>query len=121
MTIHLSRDEARRAFNGAKKHKPRIVSTPTVVDGIRFQSKREANRFCELRLLEKAGEISNLGCQVPFSLLVNRMHIADYIADFVYRRDGKEIIEDVKGHRTEVYRLKKKLMRACWGIEILET
>jgi hypothetical protein len=91
------------------------------VDGLTFDSKREAARWRELQLEERAGHISNLRRQVPFALTVNRVHVADYRADFTYVRAGREVVEDYKGCRTEVYRLKRKLMLAVYGIEILES
>lgn len=99
------------------------------VDGILFDSAREARRYGELRLLEKGGYISNLRLQVPFELIPNQKNIdgkvverkVSYIADFVYLdRDGRTVVEDSKGMKTEVYKLKKKLMRYVHGIEIKE-
>ncbi len=94
---------------------------PTEVDGIRFASKREATRYQELRLLERAGVIKGLWLQVRFPLKVNEQLICTYVADFQYFEDGKSIVEDSKGHRTPEYKLKKKLMRALYQIEIKET
>jgi len=87
-----------------------------------FDSKREHKRFQELQLLERAGEISQLRTQMEFSLDVCGEHICKYIADFAYTRDGKRVVEDVKSKATAtpLYRLKKKLMRAIHGIEIVE-
>lgn len=94
---------------------------PTVLDGMFFPSKKQAARYSELKLLARAGVIENLRCEVNYALDVNRIRIGTYRADFVYLEGGKEIVEDVKGVRTPVYQLKKKLMRALHGIEILET
>jgi hypothetical protein len=95
----------------------------TTVDGVTFDSMGEARRYQELRLLERAGEISDLCRQVPYALNVNGVHVCDYVADFTYvvRWSGVKAVEDFKGFRTAEYRLKRKLMRACHGIEILET
>lgn len=94
----------------------------TVVDGIIFDSEREAERYSELLLEQQAGTISALKLQEHFSLDVNGFHIADYVADFVYERDGKTVVEDVKSDptKTRVYRIKKKLMQAIHGIDIHE-
>jgi hypothetical protein len=93
----------------------------TEVDGYIFASKREASRYSELKLLESAGEIFNLKLQPKFPIAVNKQKICTYIADFEYEtKDGTIITEDVKGVKTPVYRLKKKLMKACFGIEITE-
>ena len=88
----------------------------TKVDGIMFDSKREAMRYKELLLLERAGEISGLERQVAFELLPPFTHKGrkvrgiQYRADFTYTtKEGEHIIEDVKGVRTQVYKLKKKL------------
>lgn len=109
----------------AKRSKYRAV--PTVVDGIRFASKKEARRWQVLRLLEKAGEIIGLERQKKYNLCVNGYLIAIYISDFRYvpcnhRQEGEGwIVEDVKGFKTPEYKLKKKLMKAIYGIEIRET
>lgn len=95
-----------------------------------FDSKKEADRYEELKLLEKAGEISHLRTQVPYLIAVNDVSVCKYVADFVYndwsRKHGGtparvEVVEDCKGFRTQVYRLKKKLMLAVHGITIKET
>ena len=92
-------------------------SKKVVVDGVTFDSKREAQRYCELKLLEKAGEIVNLTLQHKFMLQSpfkkNGKTIREicYIADFVYQdaRNFKIVVEDVKGFKTKEYLLKKKL------------
>ena len=94
----------------------------TEVDGFVFDSKREAARYSELKLAEMSGDITDLELQPKFPIVVNGEKICTYIADFRYKeRDGTEIVEDCKGMKTAVYRLKKKLMRAVCGIVILET
>jgi len=94
----------------------------TVIDGITFASMKEARRYSVLSLLQKTGEISNLRLQVPFKIVVNGILICTYKADFVYNdRDGKQIIEDTKGMRTQVYNLKKKLLHATSQLQITET
>lgn len=95
-------------------------AVPTEVDGRRFASKKEAARYGELCLMERAGEIQNLECQKRFHLDVNGVHICDYIADFVYQDVTGLVVEDTKGFVTPVYALKKKLMWACHGIAIVE-
>jgi hypothetical protein len=92
-----------------------------VVGGIRFDSKREADRWQELKLMQSAGEISELERQVRFPLRVKGQEICCYIADATYRKDGKLIVNDSKGMRTRDYIIKRKLMLAIHGIEILET
>lgn len=95
---------------------------PTVIDGIRFASKKEARRYEELKLLKRAGAIDMVGMQPKFPLEVNGQLICTYIADFQYLdvKSQKVVTEDCKGMKTPVYRLKKKLMKAIHGIEIKE-
>ena len=95
----------------------------TEVDGYVFDSKKEARRYQELVLLEGAGEIAELECHPKFPIYVNQEKVCTYIADFRYLDIQKNayIVEDVKGVKTAIYRLKKKLMKAAYGIEIIET
>lgn len=92
----------------------------TEVDGFVFDSKREAERYSELKLLEKAGVIQSLTLQPKFEVKVNGKHICNYFADFEYMENGKLIREDVKGVRTDVFILKKKLVEALYDITIVE-
>jgi len=94
----------------------------TVVDGHSFASKREAKRYCELRFLKNAGKISGLELQPKFVCAVEGLPVCTYIADFSYYDIEKHgnVVEDVKGFKTAIYRLKKKLVLACFGIEIQE-
>ena len=97
------------------------------VDGIEFDSKKEARRWCELRLLEKAGAIKDLKRQVKFVLIptqkINGI-VAErecaYVADFVYSEGNNTIIEDTKGFKTPDYKIKRKLMLWVHGISIKE-
>ncbi len=94
----------------------------TVVDGITFDSKKEAMHYQELKLLERAGEIHDLKLQVPFVLIDKSPYGRQikYVADFVYYQDGQMVVVDVKGFKTDVYKLKKRLMAERYGIEIKE-
>ena len=94
----------------------------TFVDGITFDSKREAERYKELRLLERGGLITDLRLQVPFELIPKQPgeRAVKYVADFVYTENGRMVVEDVKGYRTDVYRLKRRMMQAKYGITIQE-
>lgn len=107
-------------------------------DGMTFDSVKEYKRYCELRLLEKAGEISNLQRQVEFELIpaqrepdtkgvrggVKKGKTIEqkccYVADFVYKENGKTVVEDTKGFRTKDYIIKRKLMLWVHGIKIRE-
>lgn len=92
-------------------------------DGIKHDSEKEAQRWCELKLLERAGIIKDLKRQVEFELIPKQGKESPvrYIADFVYIENGKKVVEDVKGIRTDVYKIKKKMMLYFHGIRIKET
>ena len=95
-----------------------------VVDGQVFDSKKEYHRWCELRLLERAGKIKGLCRQVSYELIPkqNGERACTYVADFVYKDStGNTVVEDTKGVRTDAYRIKKKLMLYFHGIRIKET
>ena len=125
------------------KHKYRAIKT--TVDGITFDSKKEAKRYTELKLLEKTGMITHLELQPTYDITINGAKICKYKADFRYftvRQENREqytnskgewivatmtgdkegqIVEDVKGFKTPIYRLKKKLVEACYpGTQIKE-
>lgn len=108
---------------GSKYHNKKVS-----VDGILFDSTKEAKRYKELSLLLRAGEIQDLRLQVEYILIPNQYidgklveRATKYIADFVYTENDKEVVEDAKGVRTDVYKIKKKLMLSQYGIRIKET
>lgn len=85
-----------------------------------FPSKLEADRYVELRIMEKNGEIQNLQTQVTIRLVVNGHLVCKIIPDFAYERRGKTIYEDTKGIVTPLFGLKKKLARALgYEVEVL--
>ena len=91
--------------------------------GMTFDSKKEGERYLFLRSEQLAGRISDLRCQIPFEVIpkIGKERATKYIADFVYKdADGNTVVEDAKGYRTEVYRLKRKLMLWQYGVEIRE-
>lgn len=92
-----------------------------VVNGIEFDSTREARRYQDLELMQHAGQISELRRQVPFDIRINDILVCTWYADFVYARGGIKIVEDSKGWKTDIYKLKKKLVQASYGFSILET
>ena len=122
-----------RPAGGSKYHARKVT-----VDGITFDSRKEAWRWSELLMLAQAGEISGLRRQVKFVLIpaqrepdttgprggVIRGRVIErecaYIADFVYDRDGETVVEDTKGVRTPEYIIKRKLMLSVHGIRIQE-
>lgn len=98
------------------------------IDGHVFDSKREAKRYAELKLLVRSGEIKDLQLQVPFTLIPSQKidgkvveRPVKYIADFVYETaDGLTVVEDTKGMRTKDYIIKRKLMLWEFGIHVRE-
>ena len=102
-------------------------SRKTEVDGITFDSKKEAERYCDLRMMQKAGMIRDLVRQKYFEIIpkTDKYRACYYVADFVYTTyDGKEVIEDVKGYKSgqayQLFTIKKKLVYERYGIEITE-
>ena len=130
------------AYRRFRRNGTKYNAHKTEIDGIEFPSKHEANRYCELKLLERAGEISDLRLQVDFELLPNQYTwekrygkngkpLKDkqillerkvvYRADFVYTdKDGSQVVEDTKGFKTKEYLIKRKLLLFRYGIRIRE-
>lgn len=116
--------------------KSKYGSRKVAIDGITFDSKKEAARYQELKLLERSGEIHFLQLQVKFPLIPAQYENpnsptksgrgkclereCNYIADFVYYKNEKTVVEDTKGFRTEAYKIKRKLMLERYGIQIKE-
>jgi hypothetical protein len=104
--------------------RPKYGNKKVTIQGIKFDSKWEGERYLYLKSLERAGTIRDLKLQVRFNLMVNDQKICAYIADFCYEREDKDgvwhyIVDDAKGVETPEFKLKKKLMKACLGIDIL--
>lgn len=103
-------------------------SVKVKVDGMTFDSRKEANRYCELKLLQRAGKITDLRRQVRYILIPTQYdedgkrleYSCTYVADFVYKQDGELVVEDVKGMKTDAYIIKRKLMLSVYGIRIKE-
>lgn len=99
-----------------------------MIDGIKFDSKHEGYRYLELKYLQQIGKIKNLQLQRVYTLLGAQKdengkiieRPVKYIADFVYEKDGKTVVEDAKGVKTDVYKIKRKLMLSIYGIRIQE-
>ena len=108
-------------MNYSKYHNKR-----TTVNGITFDSRKEAQRYAELCLLQRAGKVKEIERQVRYEIIpkIGKERAAYYVADFVYKEKQGDIwcsvVEDVKGAKTDVYRLKRKLMLWRHGIEIKE-
>jgi hypothetical protein len=111
----------------ARQIRSKYGAVKTQVDGHTFASKREAARYSELKLLEGAGHISSLELQPAFEIIPaiildgKKQRAIKYLADFRYVDHlGQTIIEDVKGHKTKEYQLKRRLMKHVHGIEVKE-
>lgn len=131
MTETLTAEQYRKQASKPKRSKYGAV--PTVVDGIRFQSKREAARWLDLRAMEKAGIIAHLERQPVFKLAIGDRPVlirskgypngrqAKYVADFAYFDGEHRVIEDAKGHRTRDFILKKAIVEAMFpAIRVVE-
>jgi dsDNA-binding SOS-regulon protein len=116
------------SVSSSGKGQSKYRNVKTVVDGITFDSKKEAQRYHELKLMEKAGKIRYLRTQVAFHLTAGRENtsVGMYIADFCYEESHlgehwNPVVEDCKGMRTALYKWKAKHMKAEHGITIRET
>lgn len=123
-------DQLRAAQKGAEDRRRVRGTQPVVVDGTRFASSKEAQRWRDLRLLERSGQITDLQRQVPIPLWGRDDAIRtatglqmQYVADFTYRDKrlgGALVIEDAKGYPTDVFKIKRAIL-AAQGVEITET
>lgn len=130
MSEQMTAKQFRETVKAPKPSKYR--NRQTVVDGIRFDSAKEARRYGELKAAETAGLISDLELQPEFLLEIGGRPVLQksrgypngrrvkYVADFRYTRDGIAVIEDVKGMKTPLYKLKKAVVEAIYGIKIQE-
>lgn len=136
---HVTQQDVNRRTLKQQPKPSKYRNVATVVNGIRFDSKREAERYSELLMRERAGEIRHLLLQVPFGLFcpTSRLGVyatvSEYVADFEYdepsdapRSPGApvewvRVVEDAKGKKTREYELKKKWLYLQEGIEIRET
>ena len=132
MNIGISESELRRRFPDATIRSARAPDTvvraprprrqkynaqPTVVDGVRFASKKEARRYSELKLLMQSGEVRWFAIQPQFVLEGGVKYVADFL---ILWRDGSVTVEDTEGVRTPAYRDKKKQVKARYGIDVVE-
>jgi len=129
MNERISAAEFRKAPGKRSKYR----NVPIEIDGIRFDSKREAERWCQLKVRERAGEISHLERQPVFKLAIGDRPVlirskgypngrqAKYVADFAYFDGENRVVEDAKGHRTRDFILKKAIVEAMFpAVKIVE-
>ena len=105
------------------RYKPQLMATKynnkkTYVEGIKFDSKKEAMRY---KMLKIDPEVTDLKLQVKFPIIINGQKVCTYIADFTYFRGGEYVVEDSKGFVNSYYKIKRKLMKVVNNITILET
>lgn len=100
----------------------KMGNKPVFTEEGKFDSQLEFGRWQDLKMFRDAGLITDLRRQVPYKIEVDGKLICTYVADAVYfdTQQGKEVIEDAKGHRTKIYRLKKKMLSIICGLEITE-
>lgn len=117
-------DRPVKRFGGPYVARSKYRAVRTVVDGWTFDSKREAARYGELLVYGQSGLLRNLELQPKFPIRIGEIKIANYLADFRYEflveNRWQDVIEDVKGMKTPIYRLKKKIVEALYGITIRE-
>lgn len=110
--------------SSTKSARPKYLNQRTTgADGVVHDAKGECERWEELKLLERAGQIRSLRRQVPFALVVSGVLVCTYIADFVYEEGAATIVEDRKSPRTRqlaAFRIKAKLMQAIHGLQVRE-
>lgn len=123
----------KKAKKGNKLHAEKVDMTMPDGTLMHFDSKREARRYMDLWLMQRAGEISGLRTQVKYPLLPKQVHpdgtkerAIDYVADFAYEKDGETVVEDSKGFRNtasaayRVFVMKRKMMLYFHGITVRE-
>jgi len=124
--IRMSVEEFKQACGAKKDGRRKYRNKPVTVDGIRFASKREANRYGELKIQLTAKRISDLRTHTRWDIVVNGVHICRYEDDFSYNLldswggVAEFVVEDTKGFRTPEYKLKRQLMLAVHGINVVE-
>lgn len=110
-----------------KSKKSKYGAKKVEIDGIKFDSRRESERYIILKHLQQIGAIKDLQLQVPFELQPKyvidgkTIRAIKYVADFVYKdKSGNTVVEDSKGYRTKEYLLKKKLFEYKFNLKIVE-
>lgn len=125
--------KAEKTKKGNKLHAEKVDMTMPDGTLMHFDSKREARRYMDLWLMQRAGEISGLRTQVKYELIPKQVHKdgtkerpIDYVADFVYEQGGETVVEDSKGFRDtssaayRVFVMKRKMMLYIHGISVRE-
>jgi hypothetical protein len=126
-TLLIPKEQAAQFLKDATRNRGRYQVSPRAErthDGVVYHSKKEMLRHIALMIEQRAGYISELDRQVEYPLIVNGIYITKYIADHVYVDSfGSKVVEDTKGSKettTEEFRIKKLLMKALHGIDVIE-
>ena len=121
-----------KQYRSLAKRSNKYGAKRTRVNGIWFDSKREAERYKLLKAMQMARKITDLELQPEFPLMIGDRPVlmrskgypngrrVKYRADFRYKQDGKIVVEDSKGFATETYKLKKAIVEAIYGIKVVE-
>lgn len=115
------KEQIRSAFGDISIKQNKYRNTIVEIDGIKFRSKKEGQRYVELKMLMKCGDVIDFRMQVPFEVSKANGKNIRYFLDFeVYWKSGTITYEDVKGKRLPLYKLKKSLVKEKYGIDIAE-
>lgn len=121
MKDQITSAEFKEYFKPEIKGRMKYRNIKTEIDGIKFDSKKEANYYKKLCLLKQSGEVTDFQMQVKYYFELNGVKLGFYKADFVVEwKSGKKQVVDVKGMKTPIYNLKAKMMKAFHSIEIFE-
>lgn len=114
----LTAKQFRETTRPAKRQK--YGNRKTTIDNIEFPSKAEASYYCDLKVRERAGEVSNVKMQTPYALTINGRLICTYRDDFSFQDhvENRFRVVDVKGFATPVFKLKLKMMKAIHNIDV---
>lgn len=107
----------------SRRVKNKYHNLKVTIDGIKFDSKKESERYVFLKQKEALGQIENLQCHVTFPVRYDGALLFRYIADFMYDKDGESVVEDVKGSAwtvTPVFKLKKRILAAMMNVHVRE-
>ena len=120
--MRITPEEYKALMDKREPKRPKYGNKKKLVNGLEFDSTKEARRYQDLLAWQHSGQISELERQRSFHIEVNGHYIGFYVSDFVYKKDGQLVIEDVKSPatKTHLYQWKKKLVKAVHGIEIQE-
>jgi hypothetical protein len=122
--MRVSAEEVRKIIDNPKLRKKlsKYKNKQTWADGHHFDSIAEKDYYLQLKLRQMGGDISDLKLQPQYPLVINDTKVGTYVGDFLYtdNKTGEKVLVDVKGFRTQLYLMKKKMVRALYAIDITE-